>query len=102
MQPAPLVDWLLPEASMRQWVPSFPPLRFLFDRRPEIMDKVLGSVNRILAIYPIHKVGVTHKTDRTGGGTYIAHGLGGAASRIADWNQPPVTLWRRGRRGLGT
>ncbi|MGW8309590.1 MAG: hypothetical protein ACWGNB_00885, partial [Thiogranum sp.] len=74
------------------------PLRFLCDGRPEITDKVLGIVNRIVAIYLIHKVGVTHKTDRTGDGTCIAHGHGGAACRVANWNEPPVTLWRRGRR----
>ncbi len=36
-----LVDEVLPEQPMRQWVLSFP-LRFLFARRPEIMGRVLG------------------------------------------------------------
>ena len=38
-----LVDEVLPEQAMRQWVLSFPyQLRFLFASRPEIMGRVLG------------------------------------------------------------
>ena len=45
-----LVDEVLPEAPMRQWVLSFPfPLRFLFASRPAIMGKVLCIVYRALA-----------------------------------------------------
>ena len=42
-----LVDGVLPEQPMRQWVLSVPyPLRFLFASRPAIMGKVLGIVYR--------------------------------------------------------
>ena len=45
-----LVDEVLPEQPMRQWVLSFPfQLRFLFASRPEIMGQVLGIVYRVIA-----------------------------------------------------
>lgn len=47
-----LVDEVLPEQPMRQWVLSFPfPLRFLFASRPEIMVQVLGIVYRVIATH---------------------------------------------------
>ena len=40
-----LVDEVLPEQPMRQWVLSVPfPLRFLFASRPTILGQVLGIV----------------------------------------------------------
>ena len=40
-----LVDEVLPEQPLRQWVLSFPyPLRFLFASRPAVMGRVLGIV----------------------------------------------------------
>ena len=40
-----LVDEVLPEQPVRQWVLSFPfQLRFLFASRPEVMGRVLGIV----------------------------------------------------------
>ena len=45
-----LVDEVLPEQPICQWVLSFPfPLRFLFASRPEIMGRVLGIVYRVIA-----------------------------------------------------
>ena len=67
-----LVDEILPEVPMRQWVLSFPfPLRFLFASRPKIMGKVLGIVYRVLATHLIHKAGFTHATAKTGAVTLI-------------------------------
>ncbi|MEA2078746.1 MAG: IS91 family transposase [Pseudomonadota bacterium] len=67
-----LVDDVLPEAPMRQWVLSFPfPLRFLFASRPAIMGKVLGIVYRVLSTHLIHKAGHTRKTTKTGAVTLI-------------------------------
>ncbi len=75
---ARLVDEVLPETPMRQWVLSFPfPLRFLFASRPEIMGKVLGIVYRTLATHLICKAGFMHKTARTGAVTLIQR-FGGA------------------------
>jgi hypothetical protein len=67
-----LVDEVLPEQPMRQWVLSFPcPLRFLFASRPEIMGRVLGIVSRAIATHLIKKTGHTHTMARTGAVTLI-------------------------------
>ena len=67
-----LVDEVLPEQPVRQWVLSFPfPLRFLFASRPAIMGRVLGIVYRAIATYLIHKAGYTRKTAHTGAVTLI-------------------------------
>jgi hypothetical protein len=67
-----LVDEVLPEQPMRQWVLSFPfQLRFLFASRPEIMGRVLGIVHRVIATHLVKKAGYTHQTARTGAVTLI-------------------------------
>ena len=67
-----LVDEVLPEQPMRQWVLSFPfPLHFLFASRPEIMGRVLGIVYRVIATHLIKKAGLTKKSAQTGAVTLI-------------------------------
>ena len=67
-----LVDEILPEQPIRQWVLSFPfQLRFLFASYPEIMGKVLGIVNRVLSTHLIHKAGFTRTEAQTGAVTLI-------------------------------
>jgi ribosomal protein S27E len=67
-----LVDEVLPEQPMRQWVLSFPyQLRFLFASRPEIMGRVLGIVHRVIATHLVRKAGYTHDRARTGAVTLI-------------------------------
>jgi hypothetical protein len=67
-----LVDEVLPEQPMRQWVLSFPfQLRFLFASRPQIMGRVLGIVYRVIATHLVRKAGHSHKTARTGAVTLI-------------------------------
>jgi hypothetical protein len=67
-----LVDAILPEQPVRQWVLSFPyPLRFLFATRPAIMGQVLGIVYRVIATHLVRKAGFTKKTARTGAVTLI-------------------------------
>ena len=67
-----LVDEVLPEQPMRQWVLSFPfQLRFLFASRPEIMGRVLGIVYRVVATHLVRKAGYIHNTARTGAVTLI-------------------------------
>jgi hypothetical protein len=64
-----LVDEILPEQPMRQWVLSFPfPLRFLFASQP---GRVLGIVYRVIATYLVNKAGHTHATAHTGAVTLI-------------------------------
>lgn len=67
-----MVDEVLPEQPMRQWVLSFPfQLRFLFASRPAIMGQVLGIVHRVIATHLIKKAGHTHATVCTGAVTLI-------------------------------
>ena len=67
-----LVDEVLPEQPLRQWVLSFPyPLRFLFASRPSVMGEVLGIVYRCIATHLIRKAGFTRETARTGAVTLI-------------------------------
>jgi len=67
-----LVDEVLPEQPMRQWVLSFPfQLRFLFASRPEIMGRVLGIVYRVIATHLIKKAGFTKERVHTGAVTLI-------------------------------
>jgi hypothetical protein len=61
-----LVDEVLPEHPIRQWVLSFPfQLRYLFASRPELMRKVLGIVYRAIATHLTNKAGFTRKTAQT-------------------------------------
>jgi len=47
---AGLVEHVLPEVPVRQWVLSFPwPLRLLFAARPDLLTRVLGVVTRALS-----------------------------------------------------
>ena len=67
-----LVDEVLPEQPIRQWVLSFPfQLRFLFASRPELMSRVLGIVYRAISSHLIKKAGFTRKSGRTGAVTLI-------------------------------
>jgi hypothetical protein len=67
-----LVDEVLPEQPIRQWVLSFPfQLRFLFASSPELMCRVLGIVYRDLSAHLIKKAGFTRKTAQTGAVTLI-------------------------------
>jgi hypothetical protein len=67
-----LVDEVLPEQPIRQWVISFPfQLRFLFASRPELMGRVLGIVHRAISAHLIQKAGFTRKSVQTGAVTLI-------------------------------
>jgi hypothetical protein len=67
-----LVNEVLPQQPMRQWVLSFPfPLRFLFASRPEIMGRVFGIVYRVIATQLVKKTGHTHQAAKTGAVTLI-------------------------------
>ncbi|HHT9951394.1 TPA: transposase zinc-binding domain-containing protein [Legionella pneumophila] len=67
-----LVDEVLPEKPIGQWVLSVPyPLRWLFASEPEMMSKALLIVTRAISSYLIKKTGFTHKTAKTGAVTLI-------------------------------
>jgi hypothetical protein len=67
-----LVDHILPQRPMRQWVLSVPfQLRFLFASQPVIMGKALGIVYRAISTHITKKAGHTKTTAHTGAVTLI-------------------------------
>ena len=55
---AHLVEHVLPEQPIRQWVLSFPyPLRFLFATRPAVLTQVLGIVYRAISTFLVRRAG---------------------------------------------
>lgn len=67
-----LVDEVLPDVALRQWVISFPfALRFLFASNAHAMGKVLGIVYRTIATHLVHKAGFQIKDAHTGAVTLI-------------------------------
>ena len=70
-----LVDEVLPEQPMAQWVLSFPyPLRFLFATQPVIMTGVLGIVYRAIATHLIHRLSVIDVNTWSGSSTVRGSG----------------------------
>ncbi|MFT5573984.1 MAG: hypothetical protein ACI9FR_002920 [Cryomorphaceae bacterium] len=67
-----LVDHILPQRPMRQWVLSVPfQLRFLFASQPVIMGKALGIAYRAISTHITKKAGHTKTTAHTGAVTLI-------------------------------
>lgn len=67
-----LVDEVLPQEPVRQWVLSVPfPLRYLFATDPAAMGVVLGIVYRAIAAHLVRKARLTQKTGRTRAVTLI-------------------------------
>ena len=56
---AQLVEHVLPEQPIRQWVLSFPyPLRILFATRPAVLTQVLGIVYRAVSTFLVRRAGL--------------------------------------------
>ena len=69
---ASLVDQVLPERPIRQWVLSLPlSLRFLLATNPTLISRVLGIVYRVIAAHLIKQAGYTQQSARTGAITFI-------------------------------
>ena len=70
---AHLVEQVLPEQPIRQWVLSFPyPLRFLFATRPAVLTQVLGIVYRAISTFLVRRAGLRSGTGaRTGAVTLV-------------------------------
>jgi len=67
-----LVDQVLPERPVRQWVLSLPfPLRFLLATNPALIGRVLGIVYRVISGHLIRQAGYTRQSARTGAVTLI-------------------------------
>jgi ribosomal protein S27E len=55
---AHLIDEVLPNRPIRQWVLSVPfPLRYLFATHPKVMSRVLGIANRVISTFLIKRSG---------------------------------------------
>jgi hypothetical protein len=67
-----LVDDILPEQPIRQWVLSFPfQLRFLFASNPAVMSQVLGIVYRAISGALLKKAALTRKNGMAGAVTLV-------------------------------
>jgi len=67
-----LMDEVVPEQPVRQWVLSFSHhLRFLFASRAAIMGAVPGIVYRCIATHLVKKAGFTCRAAETGAVTLI-------------------------------
>ena len=76
---AHLVDHVLPEQPIRQWVLTFPyPLRFLFAARPQVLSQVLGVVYRAISTYLIKKTGFTVASGAKTGAVTLIQRFGSA------------------------
>ena len=72
---AHLVDHVIPDVPVRQWVLSFPwpwPLRLLFASRPDALSRCLAVVTRAIETDLIQRAGLTRASRaRTGVVTLI-------------------------------
>ena len=70
---AHLVEHVLPQQPIRQWVLSFAyPLRFLFATRPAVLSEVLGIVYRAISTFLVRRAGLrVHAGACTGAVTLI-------------------------------
>jgi len=67
-----LVDDVLPQQAVRQWVLSLPfALRYLLATRPEVITQVLGIVYRAISAHLIRRAGLTRASAVTGAVTLI-------------------------------
>ena len=65
-----LVDDILPQQPVRQWVLSLPfALRYPLAPRPEVITKVHGIVYRAISTHLIRKAGLTRASAATGAAT---------------------------------
>ena len=75
-----LVDRVIPQVPVRQWVLSFPiPLRSLFAVHPELLAPVLQIIHRVIATHLIKQAGIKRSEAATGAVTLIQR-FGSAAN----------------------
>ena len=77
---AHLVEHVMPQVPVRQWVVSCPiPLRHLFATQPQLLSPVLQVIHRALSTFVITHAGLTRKQAQTGAVTLIQR-FGSAAN----------------------
>ena len=76
---AHLVEHVLPEQPIRQWVLSFPyPLRFLFATRPAVLSQVLDIVYRAISTFLIRRAGLRVGSGARSGAVTLIQRFGSA------------------------
>lgn len=77
---AHLVEQVIPQVPVRQWVVSFPiPLRHLFATQPQLLSPVLLVIHRALSTFMIKQAGLPRAQAHTGAVTLIQR-FGSAAN----------------------
>ena len=77
---AHLVDEVIPQVPVRQWVLSFPiPLRFLLAAHPQLLSPVLKVINRAISTFLTKQAGLKCTEAQTGAVTLIQR-FGSAAN----------------------
>ncbi len=77
---AHLVDDVIPQVPVRQWVLSFPiPLRFLLAAHPQLLSPVLKVINRAISTFLTKQAGLKCTETQTGAVTLIQR-FGSAAN----------------------
>ena len=77
---AHLVDQVIPQVPVRQWVLSFPiPLRFLLAAHPQLLSPVLKVINRAISTFLSKQAGLKCTEAQTGAVTHILR-FGSAAN----------------------
>ncbi len=77
---AHLIDQVIPQVPVRQWVLSFPiPLRFLLAAQPELLSPVLKVINRAISTFLTQQAGLKCTEAQTGAVTLIQR-FGSAAN----------------------
>jgi len=77
---AHLVEHVIPQVPVRQWVLSFPiPLRFLFASHPDLLSSVLQVIHRAISTFLSQQAGLKRTEAQTGAVTLIQR-FGSAAN----------------------
>ena len=76
---AHLIDNVLPDVPVRQWVLTFPwPLRFLFAREPKALSRCLAVIIRAIETDLIRRAGLNRKSGAKGGTVTLIQRFGSA------------------------
>lgn len=74
-----LIDHVIPEAPVRQWVLSFPwPLRLLFARQPSTLSRCLAVITRAIETHLIKRAGLTRSSGARSGIVTLVQRFGSA------------------------
>jgi hypothetical protein len=76
---AHLIDYVLPDVPVRQWVLSFPwPLRMLFAARPDALSRCLSVITRAIQSDLTHRAGLKVSSGARTGVVTVIQRFGGA------------------------